>query len=170
MSTHQAIGRRAGLTLVELLLVVVIVSILAGLAIPNYQNVVTKARAADLLGRIDVVEVAVQSYLGDNNAWPGETGTGVIPTGIVSYLPAGELQLHGGGLPARLGERRRPHRGRNRDRQPAARKCAGGPRRPRPLVRVRQPVRVHPRAELIRPSPLGPPGSHARTRASAARS
>jgi prepilin-type N-terminal cleavage/methylation domain-containing protein len=107
MSTHQAIGRRAGLTLVELLLVVVIVSILAGLAIPNYQNVVTKARAADLLGRIDVVEVAVQSYLGDNNAWPGETGTGVIPTGIVSYLPANfsftgeDFQLdweNGGGL------------------------------------------------------------------------
>ena len=57
MSTHQnAIGRRGGFTMVELLLVVVIVSILAGLAIPNYRNVVTKARAADLLGRSDVVE------------------------------------------------------------------------------------------------------------------
>ena len=107
MSTRHAIGRRAGFTLVELLLVVVIVSILAGLAIPNYQNVVTKARAADLLGRIDVVEVAVQSYLGDNNAWPSDAGVGVIPAGVVSYLPANfsftgdDFQLdweNGGGL------------------------------------------------------------------------
>ena len=87
MSIRQVVGDRRGLTLVELLLVLVIVSILAGLAIPNYQNVVTKARAADLLGRVDVVEVAVQSYLGDNNAWPAETGPGVIPTGIGTYLP-----------------------------------------------------------------------------------
>ena len=78
---------RSGFTLVEVLLVVVIISVLAAIAIPNYQVVVTRARAADLLGRIDVVEVAVQSFLGDNNAWPADAATGVPPTGIVSYLP-----------------------------------------------------------------------------------
>jgi prepilin-type N-terminal cleavage/methylation domain-containing protein len=107
MSTRLSVGRRAGFTLVELMLVVVIVSILAGLAIPNYQNVVTKARAADLLGRIDVVEHAVQSYLGDNNSWPADSGAGVVPTGVVTYLPANfsftgdDFQLdweNGGGL------------------------------------------------------------------------
>ena len=100
-------GHRAGFTLVELLLVVVIVSILAGLAIPNYRNVVNKARAADLLGRIDVVEHAVQSYLGDNNGWPSESAAGVVPTGVVTYLPENfsftgeDFQLdweNGGGL------------------------------------------------------------------------
>jgi prepilin-type N-terminal cleavage/methylation domain-containing protein len=83
----REMSRRAGFTIVELLLVVVIVSILAGLAIPNYQNVVTKARAADLLGRIDVVEIAVQNYLGDTNAWPPDSGAGVIPNGVMPYLP-----------------------------------------------------------------------------------
>jgi prepilin-type N-terminal cleavage/methylation domain-containing protein len=78
---------RAGFTLVELVLVVVIVSILAGLAIPNYQLVVTKARAADLLGRIDVVEVAVNQYLGENNNWPAESAPGVVPTELTSFLP-----------------------------------------------------------------------------------
>ena len=100
-------SRRTGFTLVELVLVVVIVSILAGLAIPNFQIVITRARAADLLGRIDVVEVAVQSYLGDNNAWPAETAAGLIPTGVDEFLPEGfsfvgeEFQLdweNGGGL------------------------------------------------------------------------
>jgi prepilin-type N-terminal cleavage/methylation domain-containing protein len=106
MSAHRSMDR-AGLTIVELLLVMVIVSILAGLAIPNYQNVVTKARAADLLGRIDVVEVAAQNYLGDNNTWPTEAGTGVIPAGVGTYLPENfsftgpDFQLdweNGGGL------------------------------------------------------------------------
>ena len=99
--------RRTGFTLVELVLVVV--SILAALAIPNYQVVVTRARAraADLLGRIDVVEVAVQSYIGDNNQWPAESAGGVIPPGLSNFLPEGfsftgeEFQLdweNGGGL------------------------------------------------------------------------
>ncbi len=79
--------RQNGFTLIELMLVVVIVSILAGLAIPNYQNVVVKARAADLLGRIDVVRVGVHQFLGENNAWPGETATGVVPAGLTGFLP-----------------------------------------------------------------------------------
>ena len=79
--------RLSGFTLVELVLVVVIVSILAGLAIPNYKIMVVKARAADLLGRIRVVELGVHGYLGQNNAWPAETGGGVVPVGVADYLP-----------------------------------------------------------------------------------
>lgn len=113
MSRSVRLGRRrarattAGFTLVELMLVVVIVSILAGLAIPNYQVVITKAKAANILGQIDVVNHAVQSYLGDNNSWPPETGSGQVPAAIVPYLPANfsfvgeDYQLdweNGGGL------------------------------------------------------------------------
>jgi prepilin-type N-terminal cleavage/methylation domain-containing protein len=99
--------RRAGFTIVELLLVMVIISVLAAIAIPNYRVVVTRARAADLLGRIDVVEVGVQSYLGDNNEWPDDEAPGAVPPGLTSYLPDGftftgeDYQLeweNGGGL------------------------------------------------------------------------
>src|SRR5262245_10183632 len=82
---------RSGFTIIELLLVLVIISILAAIAIPNYRNVIMKARAADLLGRIDVVEHAAQSYLGDNSDWPAESGPGVVPTGVSGYLPASFL-------------------------------------------------------------------------------
>jgi prepilin-type N-terminal cleavage/methylation domain-containing protein len=87
MTTRDARTRRAGFTLVELLLVMVIISILAGLAIPNYRIMVTKARAADLLGRVDVVEHAAQGYLGDNSTWPADAGPGSIPSGVTTYLP-----------------------------------------------------------------------------------
>ena len=80
-------GPRAGFTLVELVLVVVIISILAGLAIPNYKVVVIKARAADVLGRIRVVELGVHSYLGENNAWPAEAAPGVVPSDMAAFLP-----------------------------------------------------------------------------------
>lgn len=107
MSRPDVRHARAGFTLVELMLVVVIVSILAGLAIPNYQVVVTKAKAANILGEIDVVNHAVQSYLGDNNSWPPESGAGTVPSSIVQYLPENftftgeDFQLdweNGGGL------------------------------------------------------------------------
>ena len=103
---RQGLGRR-GFTLVELLLVVVIVSVLAAIAIPNYRVVVTRVRAADLLGRIDVVELAVHSYLGDNNSWPLDEAPGTVPTDLDGYLPDGfsfvgeDFQLeweNGGGL------------------------------------------------------------------------
>ena len=110
MSARTAVSmrrRRAGFTLVELLLVVVIISVLAAIAIPNYRVVVTRARAADLLGRIDVVEVAVQSYLADNNTWPADGTEGAVPAPLVTYLPSDflfigeDFQLkweNGGGL------------------------------------------------------------------------
>ena len=87
VTTRRSVGKRNGFTLVELMLVVVIVSILAGLAIPNYQVVVVKARAADVLGRIRVVELGVHSYLGENNAWPDESAVSVVPPGLTSFLP-----------------------------------------------------------------------------------
>jgi prepilin-type N-terminal cleavage/methylation domain-containing protein len=84
---RRAERRRAGFTLVELLLVMVIISVLAAIAIPNYRVVVVRARAADLLGRIDVVEVAVQSYLADNNSWPADGTEGTVPAPLTTYLP-----------------------------------------------------------------------------------
>jgi prepilin-type N-terminal cleavage/methylation domain-containing protein len=81
-------SRRGGFTLVELLVSAAIVGILAGLAIPNLQTMIQRARAADVSGTLDVVRVATLNYNANTHAWPAETAVGVVPPELVQYLPA----------------------------------------------------------------------------------
>ena len=80
---------RRGLTLVELLVVMLIVSILAAIAIPLFRDIITKARAADVISEMQVVRVAVYSYQTDLQAWPDDVTQGIIPPGLEDYLPVG---------------------------------------------------------------------------------
>jgi len=82
-------SRRGGFTLIELLIVVSIVGILAGLAIPNMKNVVFRARATDAAADMEVVRIATLNYQADMMSWPAEAATGAIPAGLEAYLPEG---------------------------------------------------------------------------------
>jgi len=85
----SAPGRgRGGFTLAELL-VMAILSLLAGLAIPNLQRAILKARAADAIGDLEVIRVAVLQYQGDRHEWPPDRNRGRIPPGLDEYLPEG---------------------------------------------------------------------------------
>ena len=46
----RAAARMRGITMIELMIVIVVLSILAAIAYPSYQNQVTKARRADGMG------------------------------------------------------------------------------------------------------------------------
>ena len=85
------IGRRNrhGFTLVELLVVVLIIAILTTIAVPNIRRVLMKARAAEAVGDLQVLRVAVFSYLGDKQEWPPDASVGVVPAGLAPYLPDG---------------------------------------------------------------------------------
>lgn len=77
---------RRGFTLVEVLTVVLILSILTRIAIPQMQDVRVRAMAAQALGDFRVIELAAQEYLADNNQPPPDAATGVVPVGLENYL------------------------------------------------------------------------------------
>ena len=80
---------RRGFTLVEVTVVALILSILVALAVPNVRMALLKARAVDVAADLDVMRVAVLSYLAENNEWPPDAPVGVVPSGLDVYLPEG---------------------------------------------------------------------------------
>lgn len=73
----------------ELLVVVLVIGILAAIAIPNMQNALMRARAAEAVGDLRVVRQAAYDYLGDRHQWPDDAGAGTVPPGLEVYLPEG---------------------------------------------------------------------------------
>ena len=80
---------RKGLTLIELLVVVLIVSILAAIAQPQLAGVIVKARAADVISDMQLVRLAAYNYQSDQQAWPSDVASGIVPPGLDFYLPDG---------------------------------------------------------------------------------
>ena len=81
--------RDAGFSLVELVVVVVIIGVLAGVAIPRTQTAVTRARATALVNDLRTVRQAAHEYRMEHGSWPPATEEGRIPDGLEEYLPDG---------------------------------------------------------------------------------
>ncbi len=86
---ERTIRERKGVTLIELLVVVLIVSILAAIAQPRLSGVIVKARAADAISDMQVIRLAVYNYQTDQQAWPSDAASGIVPPGLDEYLPGG---------------------------------------------------------------------------------
>ncbi|MBE0478135.1 prepilin-type N-terminal cleavage/methylation domain-containing protein [Candidatus Aerophobetes bacterium] len=71
-----------GFTLVELLVVVTIVAILVGIAVPNFMGAVTRARVARAFAEMRSLGNAVQMYWIDHNIFLG-TSTDLTGPGLV---------------------------------------------------------------------------------------
>ena len=73
----RALRRRGhrGFTLIELLIVMVIISILAGVGLYMYNNSITSAREAVLKQNLTGMREAIDRYYADKNKWPASLET-----------------------------------------------------------------------------------------------
>lgn len=85
--------RRAGFSLIELMLAVTIVGLLAGIAIPNLRSMTFRARAVEVAAEIEAIRVATLSYNADVFGWPAESAAGAVPSELTAgsdpYLEPG---------------------------------------------------------------------------------
>jgi prepilin-type N-terminal cleavage/methylation domain-containing protein len=81
--------RRRGFTFIEILVVMIVLGILSGLAILKYMDLKHRALSASAIADLQAVRLAGYSAWYEQGIWPGEVGAGVIPGGLVPYLPGG---------------------------------------------------------------------------------
>ena len=69
--------------------VMLIVSIVTRIAIPQMQDVLTRARATEIRAAFAVVEDAATRVSVQNNPWPEDSDAGVVPPELLASLPPG---------------------------------------------------------------------------------
>ena len=81
--------RRRGFTFIEVLVVVVVLSILAGIAVLKYIDLKHRALSASATADLQAVPLSAYSAWYEHGMWPGESGTGTVPPTLTPYLPVG---------------------------------------------------------------------------------
>jgi prepilin-type N-terminal cleavage/methylation domain-containing protein len=81
--------RRRGFTFIEILVVMIVLSILASLAILRYIDLRHRALTTSAIADLQTIRLAGYSAWYEHGVWPGEVGAGVVPGGLTPYLPGG---------------------------------------------------------------------------------
>jgi len=86
----KLLRKKEGFTLIELLIVVAIIGIIAGIAIPNFLGARSKARVTRAFADMRAIADALEMYYVDNTAYPaapdeeGDPIPGLSPTYMTS--------------------------------------------------------------------------------------
>jgi prepilin-type N-terminal cleavage/methylation domain-containing protein len=79
--------RRKGFTLVEMMIVVVVLAILAGIAVMKYIDLRNAALAAQMAQELRAIQIGAFNYYADKEVWPPDAGVGTVPPGLGPLLP-----------------------------------------------------------------------------------
>jgi prepilin-type N-terminal cleavage/methylation domain-containing protein len=79
-------GRR-GWTMIELLIVMIVLGLLAGIAVMKYIDLKHRALSAQATADLESVRLAAYSVYYETGVWPAETGAGTVPPLLMPYLP-----------------------------------------------------------------------------------
>jgi prepilin-type N-terminal cleavage/methylation domain-containing protein len=80
---------RRGFTIIELLTVMIVIGILAGLAILRYIDLRQHAEVASIVRDLNNVRLGAYNYWADKNAFPPDAAPGVMPAGMEPYMRNG---------------------------------------------------------------------------------
>ena len=80
--------KKKGFTIIELLVVITVIAILVGLALPRFKGMQDEGNIAKVKGELRTLQSAVESYyIHNNNAYPA-TGASALQTALASAVPS----------------------------------------------------------------------------------
>ena len=86
LNARSCSGTRA-FTLVEIGVVVLIISLVAAIAVPQIKSAIITARSEAVINDLRVLSQAFQHYLQENGDWPATpSAAGAFPAGMAGYL------------------------------------------------------------------------------------
>jgi prepilin-type N-terminal cleavage/methylation domain-containing protein len=85
---------QAGYSLIELMIVCAVIGIIANIAIPELYSALYRAKAARIIEDYNTIRTVVHQFYADANYYPPETGPGVEPPELTSYLQGRLLWTH----------------------------------------------------------------------------
>lgn len=80
--------RTNGFTLIELVIVILILGILAGIAAPRFFEVTAESEAATALTNVRIIFDAAEMFTAEHGRLPADAPPGGMPPDFVGYLPA----------------------------------------------------------------------------------
>ncbi len=90
---RERICRTSGFTLVELMVVIVIIGLLAGIVGLNLIGHIAKAKQTDAKAQIKILDSAVMQFKLDTNMYPGQLEDLVVrPADVENWMQGGYLQ------------------------------------------------------------------------------
>ena len=88
MMRNRAIRGERGFTLIELLIVIAVISILIGIALPRFKGMQDEGNIAKAKGELRTLQTAVESfYIHNNTAYPA-TGSAALEAALAAAVPS----------------------------------------------------------------------------------